>query len=221
MTKIWAHYVVKNEAHRYLSESIGSVVEMVDGVFVFDDQSEDDTVELAEGLGATAIVRDDGSSFLENEGQFRSMAFESFVKTMRPEIGDWVVTLDADEVLDCDNLREQLSASRATLAEMDVYEIFDEDEYGWLYRVDGFWDTITAPVAFRYNGKIDIIKQGYACGRVPTDKYDKFHPDGRILHLGYLDEYDRQEKYDRYRRDNSHSQRHVASIMKKPTLERV
>ena len=86
MTKISAFIITKNEATR-IARAINSVKNIVDEVIVVDNESTDDTVSIAEKLGAKIIIK----PWLGYVGQ------KSFAESLC--INDWVLNIDADEEL--------------------------------------------------------------------------------------------------------------------------
>jgi glycosyltransferase involved in cell wall biosynthesis len=63
-------------------------IAFADEIILVDDCSSDNTVEIARGFGARVIVRDSGGSFHEN----KNLAIDE-------ASGDWILSLDADEVV--------------------------------------------------------------------------------------------------------------------------
>src|SRR5690349_11741431 len=97
---VWAYMVVKDEGDRFFREAIDSLRDQVDGLFVYDDQSTDDTVDILRELKVPHIVRaSNAPSFLENESLFREQAWQRMESMFSPRLGDWIMTLDADEQL--------------------------------------------------------------------------------------------------------------------------
>ena len=86
MIKISAFIITKNEAHR-IAKSINSIKNIVDEIIVVDSGSNDDTVIIAEKLGAKVI-------FNEWPGYVKQKSFaESLCRH------DWILNIDADEEL--------------------------------------------------------------------------------------------------------------------------
>ncbi|KDO03498.1 MULTISPECIES: glycosyltransferase family 2 protein [spotted fever group] len=86
MTKISAFIITKNEAAR-IAIAINSVKNIVDEVIVVDNESTDDTVSIAEKLGAKVVIK----PWLGYVGQ------KSFAESLC--VNDWVLNIDADEEL--------------------------------------------------------------------------------------------------------------------------
>ena len=76
----------KNEADN-LPNCLASV-DFADEIIVVDDCSKDNTVQIAKGFGAKVISRNSAGSFHEN----KNLAIEK-------AHGDWILSLDADEVV--------------------------------------------------------------------------------------------------------------------------
>lgn len=90
--------LTKNEG-RHISRAIGSVAAVADHVLVIDSGSTDDTVALAEALGAQV-----------NHNPWRNYATQfNFALDHLPPGTDWVLRLDADEVVSPD-LAEEIAA---------------------------------------------------------------------------------------------------------------
>ncbi len=70
-----------------LSTCLDSIT-FADEIILVDDCSSDNTVEIARDFGARVIVRDSGGSFHEN----KNLAIDE-------ASGDWILSLDADEVV--------------------------------------------------------------------------------------------------------------------------
>ena len=80
--------LTKNEA-RHIRRAIGSVAAVADHFLVIDSGSTDDTVAIAEGLGAEVI-----------RNPWRNYATQfNFALDHLPEGTDWVLRLDADEIV--------------------------------------------------------------------------------------------------------------------------
>lgn len=79
--------IVKNEAEQ-LPRCLGSVLEVVDEMIVLDTGSTDDTVSIAQSFGAQVQFFPWNNSFAEARNECLKYA-----------TGDWVLVLDADEVL--------------------------------------------------------------------------------------------------------------------------
>ncbi|WP_032139428.1 glycosyltransferase family 2 protein [Rickettsia tamurae] len=86
MAKISAFIITKNEAAR-IAIAINSVKNIVDEVIVVDNESTDDTVSIAEKLGAKVVIK----PWLGYVGQ------KSFAESLC--VNDWVLNIDADEEL--------------------------------------------------------------------------------------------------------------------------
>lgn len=237
--RIFGHMVTRNEATRYLAHSLLWHVPQLDGLHIFDDQSDDATVELiglvaGTNTGTTVAVRDDTEpSFLANEAEFRAAAWRSMERELEPVEGDWILCIDADEfVMSCRPDVELHEVLHGIADELEVYmpsnstrfhveEVWVDDGFTAFKRIDGYWDTITAERFVAYQPGGDFAKRpGMGGGSVPS--YAKPHPktctSSTIVHVGYLSPLDRIRKYDRYSSTTGHSTKHVRSIMATPEL---
>lgn len=86
MTKISAFIITKNEAAR-IERAINSVKNIADEIIVVDSESTDETVTIAESLGAKIVVK----PWLGYVGQ------KSFAESLCRN--DWILNIDADEEL--------------------------------------------------------------------------------------------------------------------------
>lgn len=225
---------VRNEADAYLKRTLNWHAKFLD-MFVFDDQSTDNSVEVAEASGATVRVRRDNQpTFMLHEGGFRQAAWDSFQETMKPQFGDWVLAVDADEfyvtsegmVPEAEMLQHMAdvairsSCSAHVLRIVEMFDVIDGVPY---QRVDGFWGQITGPRFFRYQPGGSYSDREMACGSAPTYIHVLIGAHtSQILHYGYVTEQQRRDKYIRYteRPNNGHNPFHVRSIVQLGDLRR-
>lgn len=227
--KLFALTVGRNERYRYLSPMLAYMKNIIDEHFFYDDQSDDGTEKLAEAAGCKVVVRpDDVSPFSQDEGLFRGAAWAAFEKTMDPQLGDWVLVIDCDEVLiSCNSVDPVevkhtidcfISLSEGRSIMLMIPEIFGFDDDGVpLHRVDRLWPTIHAPRLFPYH------QDGhYTAGEVGVPAVPSYvmHTDQwvaagevTIMHYGYSCEEDQKIKYQRYAGRIGHSNDHIESIL--------
>jgi len=86
MSKLSVYYIVKDEETR-LAESLEKVVELTDDLVVVDSGSTDRTVEIAESFGARVVFH-----------EWKGFAVQKAYAANLCE-NDWVLDLDADEIL--------------------------------------------------------------------------------------------------------------------------
>jgi glycosyltransferase involved in cell wall biosynthesis len=232
--KLFSLTVVKNEADRYLDAMLQATCSVVDEMFVFDDQSSDDTVAIAMDY-ATYVCERIGPSFLENEGRFRQSAWSNFEDCCAPVDGDWVLVIDADEILVAGgNVRDEVDRAikiaesiGAKSVRLPVPEVFGLDVDGTpLVRTDGWWGTIAGTRLFRYqSGGVYRDKAMGSGGEpvyVPESRISEDSGTLSLMHFGYCDKADQVAKHERYTSllDHGHADSHVASIVQPPTLQR-
>lgn len=236
--RLIGHMVTRNEMGRYLTTTLPWLAELCGGlVVVYDDQSTDGTEAYVTELGLHYRRRPDAiASFADNEGDFRWGAWQSMERTVHARAGDWVLTVDADELLlsktagaDLHDVLVQLIESIAEAEEHDqrtitfrVAEVFDFDGMGWpLIRTDGYWGGITACrlAKWQVQGVFEPRKEGG--GSLPSSWPRALEPDRQLelVHLGYARPDDRMIKYQRYLHGTGHNRRHVESILTLPELQ--
>lgn len=237
--RILAYMVARNEAGRYLDACLDWATQFLDGIALFDDRSTDETTLLAE-LHGCEVKKNEGPSFLLHEGQFRQNAWRWFEASMRPEEGDWVLALDADEFLVATDGDERASlervvddaeASNSTSVCIPVPEVYytDVEEDGLLFgakiRTDGWWGKIQGTRLFKYVPGGRFGPKAMGCGAEPTyvqnGKIHRAPADLVLMHYGYADPVDVRAKYDRYTAlyQHGHSDAHIRSIIQPPTLQ--
>lgn len=220
-------YVTKNETNRWLQCSLASTSAFADDIFVYDDKSDDDTVDLAFEYTKNICVRwEDETSFMEDESKFRSNAWAKMEEMMELQDGDWILSLDADEVF-VGNIRNwielvaKINKPKYNSINVPIPEVWQLDPAQC--RMDGFWNTCSAPRLVRYKKDWTFLNKEMGCGSVPTYALKnsfKNTVQGRIYHLGYALEEDRKAKAARYaaKKNHGHNQKHIDSILQKPTL---
>lgn len=229
-SRIIGHMVTRNEMDRYLPATIEWLRTLVNDLFVYDDLSTDGTFEHLRDLGVPAKQRSaQDFPFQENEGIFRMVAWWEMEAALRPTTQDWVLCVDADELLlgngPCDTrsaLAEQVEVAKRTgidAVTFEVAEAFDLVDGRPQIRTDGFWGHIRACRLVRWRNE-SIFHSRDAGGSVPNSwtGQECVSLDLVLLHLGYVRAVDRQVKHDRYTGRSGHSRRHVESILWTPTL---
>lgn len=246
--RIFSYMVTHNEASRYLRGTIDAVMAWADGLFVYDDRSTDETVGVVLDHGGVDFqVRPRREpSFMEDESAFRENAWRCMEEALKPEEGDWILTLDADEKLLYESRDDLLDA--CDLAEKTGYDsircrvhecwgvdggptndhFWDSMRTGVLYsnmpvRMDGYWGHITAVRACQYKPGGSFKTAAMGGGSVP-DYVQRICPDivaFEIAHLGYLRQADREKKYARYKDRPGHNKTHIESILARPKLAKL
>lgn len=220
--------VVRNEADRYLAASVSWLNEIVDKLVVFDDQSTDDSAELAATAGAIVKYRPlQCPTFLDNESMFRQHAWWSLGIAVSPTESDWVLCVDADEFLishvgdsphaSVHNVIKLANEEGADAIDFPVAEVFDMLDDRPLVRTDGEWDKIRAARLCRWHNRPMFANTKLAGGSLPM-RAAASPPlrvnDPVLLHAGYRRLEDRHAKHRRYTEHHGHGGAHVDSILK-------
>lgn len=224
--RVFAVMTTKDEADKHLRGVLKRLIPQVDGVFVYDDRSSDNTQGLARGLGAQVVVRSlDTPTFMQDESAFRTASYEAFAKYVKPDLGDWVLSIDADEMLVVEDhtLQDLALSGHANAYSLHKAEVWDVHPVGNtpFIRVDGFWGDIFAPRFFRWSdAPVDVPDGIMGCGSIPEWAYRSAVKTQWVsmLHYGYATQEDRVRKYARYFGAPGHNPKHINSILKHPTL---
>ncbi len=134
--------IVKDESER-LPECLASVKPIVDEIVVVDTGSSDNTVQVARNLGARTFRYDwcDDFSAARNE-------------SLRHARGDWILMLDADEVIaesDLPRVRSFVDADGVDAVQFIVANYCDECESMWWTPVES-----TSPLSRGFSGYIRV-----------------------------------------------------------------
>ena len=136
-----ATFVMRNEEHRYLNACLKWTSQFVDDIFVFDDQSTDDSVAIARQYGPVAVRHGSTASFLQNESEFREAAWMTMQNTLEPERGDIILALDTDEFVIMNGFN--LTLEIGEVLQVPIHEVFGVKENVPMIRTDGYWGGIS------------------------------------------------------------------------------
>lgn len=226
--RLIATMVARDEADRYLDPVLDRLKQQVDVICFTDDNSTDNTVEIALSHGAKVAPSDgsSGSMFVKDESALRTKAWSWLSSHAEP--GDWILAIDADEMFypPSDEYVRWLMKGRYTVLGVTFYHMWNETEY----RVDKLWKPVTSSRLFRFQPGGVFKQSKLACGSEPTYVQDeikagRFQPNARLAmkHLGYQRDEDKIAKHDRYLHldgGSFHNLDHIRSIVDvNPTLE--
>lgn len=232
--RLLATMVVRNEAGRHLDAVLAWLVRHVTPhVAVYDDGSDDDTVAIARDYGCVVGVRPiEVPAFLENESAVREAGWRHMERTLAPQPGEWVLSIDADEFLVADSATVESDVLGDMIARADAeqadavttprHEVFGFDTDGTpMVRVDGCWGDIVDHRLVRWIPGGAFRCQTLAGGSLPSYvQRSVFDRRAAIVHVGYATEQDRRDKHARYLGREGHGRDHIDSILAPPTLER-
>jgi glycosyltransferase involved in cell wall biosynthesis len=183
-------------ADGYLPKLLTQMKIFCDGILLLDDNSVDNTVEVAREYGA--CVRLNTGVLGHDEGRDRRRLHE-WAAQFSP---DWIYAPDTDDLLEDggpDLIRRLVKG-----AEQSGIEAF-QFPYLYLwgdmkhYRVDGIYDSITAIRLFKFFPAFmpiarDVHSMAVGAEIIGRGKFCR--SDIRLLHLGYMTAGQRSEKYE-------------------------
>ena len=112
----------------------------------------------------------------------------------------------------------EASGDRYVGYEFPVREVFEVQGDVPQIRVDGFWGDIKAARFCPAVSDSEFATSGMGCGSIPKSLSVKPESRIEILHYGYADPRDRVAKHARYTGTAGHNAKHIASILKQPSL---
>ncbi|CAM4435675.1 hypothetical protein FHS16_001627 [Paenibacillus endophyticus] len=200
--KLVLSMIVKNEADRYLRETLEHHRGYIDHAVIIDDGSTDHTGDIVHeylaGIPLTYIKNE--SSQFHNEVKLRTQQWQETIR-MKPQ---WILNMDADEYFEQkfkDELPALLTAPNTFAYMFRLYDFWSEDHY----REDQYWNAHAV-----YRPFLLKFVEGYSyewkqtpqhCGRFPQNIYSVPHKtsDLRVKHMGWARPQDRLYKYERYK----------------------
>lgn len=220
MTKLIANMVVRNEGDQYLDAVLKRLTKQVDQIFVTDDCSDDNTVEIAEDYGAI-VQRMPEPTFAVHEGRLRQASWDHLEKHVNTSENTWVLAIDADEMLYETKypIRDMIERHEFDVIAIEFYHMWNEHQY----RVDKAWRPNISSRLFRYFPNGQFMNKQLACGSEPSYVMDLitrgrfFVQSGlQMKHLSYVTEEGKRNKYTRYTKIDGgafHANAHIESIM--------
>ena len=221
---IYGMVVGRNEADRYLQTILTQMMQVLDQCFFFDDNSDDDTADIAQDLGCLVARHQPGTvRFMEDEGMFRETAWRVFGEVMKPTMEDWVLVFDCDQVLFAyegstqSALRTVVATAGSNSVMVKIHEVFGFDHDGIpLVRMDSLWDTVIGPRLFRYQGDGSWRYGRFGVPGEPSYVHAgplTYQNQVYVLHYGYAEVADQLIKYNRYKGEPGHDPGHIESII--------
>ncbi len=187
----------------FVGEAIERAMSLCDRALIFDDHSDDGTAAICRALGPRVTVVE--SPF---EGLDEARDKNEMLRLLRWELPDWVLWIDADEVLERSGPQLLREATRrdpfAAAFALRVAYVWDDPEQ---VRVDGIFGRFHRESLFRMRGqsveRLQFRERGSGpnlhCGNVPMNLAGHRRRLGvRLRHYGYMTAEQRQRKYDWY-----------------------
>jgi glycosyltransferase involved in cell wall biosynthesis len=193
----------KNES-RWLAEVLDALRPVCDQILLFDDNSTDDTREIAADHGATVIrtpFSDRG--FIDEAGDkdhLLAKLWESGAK-----LGDYCIMVDGDEVLIQEDIPALEEAMRNGVACGSMHILYAWDRKDQV-RVDRWYQEFRRPSLFRLilpnlSFRRTPFGGNFHCSSAPAQLLNDVTPiNVRLLHYGYMHKADRLRKYEFYNR---------------------
>ena len=204
--KIIIATIVKDEAHRYWRSALEAWSDFADSIVVFDDDSTDDTKDIAEEFEKVDLFRlIDGKDMWGNEAPHRAALFNYAMR--KGEEGDVVFWLDADMV-PLQDPREIFESGGDTFA-FKLYDLWGKN----VYREDSWWRghqnhrvwALRIPAQFDGKDYEWANARGIHSGHIPGSWWLKNNgpvvylpQEYSLLHYGYRSDADRRERIERY-----------------------
>lgn len=208
--KIYGLCVSKDEASRYLESCLRWNSQFLDGIFIYDDFSTDDTFEIASKYSTIVRRSHLSTEFFDDESIFRETGWNIFKSIFKPVEGDYIFAFDLDEFWygpDLYNLALELNGSSGIVRRPEMWS-YDT------HRVDDLWKTIENIRLFPFKPEGGFKRKKLAGGSHPeyAEKETSKVP-GFLLHYGYATPEDRKIRFDRYISRSGHNTRHIKSIL--------
>ncbi len=226
MGRIIASMVARNEAPHYLEPVLERLAGQVDEIVFTDDASTDNTVEIAAKYTDKIQVLET-PMFTVHEGKFRQKAWDFLESAVQPTTDDWILAIDADEMLyedQSNQMRINCSNEQYEVINIWFYHMWNETSF----RVDGGWRPHGSTRLFRYDHNGVFNDRVLASGSEPKFVQwkavyfkDSFLVDSglKMQHLSYIKDEDKAAKYERYSTLDGglyHNNSHIESIMDPP-----
>lgn len=200
MPKLTAMLIVRNEAERYLSRCLESLLRFVDDIVIIDDASEDDTPELCLSYPRVTLYRRAVPLFLSHEAELRRELWH-YTAAGKPE---WILAIDADEFLEASARQEIPYLLRQSYFKAIGFRLFDCWGNEDCFRSDGLWNPWLrgfSSYMVKYQPQLEAVWPDlkFHCGRLPL-AYRRLVPyesSIRIKHLGWANPADIHAKYRR------------------------
>jgi glycosyltransferase involved in cell wall biosynthesis len=193
--------LVRNEENRWLGQYINQMHKICDRVVVLDDASTDKTPDILEKVGFE-VHRSKESLWGTDELEQRKKLWN--LTTAKAKDNDWILCLDADELLiekDLAHIKYFINKLPAHVNSIGfrLFDMWNKTHF----RQDIYWQAHFHmwPMAIRYKASFDYawIDKKLHCGRFPKNSASAMLPtEIFIKHMGWSREEDRNEKYMRY-----------------------
>jgi hypothetical protein len=210
------------EADRYLPEVLDRAFIVSDTITCVLDPAATGAEESVAREFTDCVEQTPSYSWGAHEGKFRQFAWETMEWHTQPDLDDYVLVLDADElIVDTDPIQKAAREHQGRRLGFTFYEMFSMTSY----RVDGHWKPYVAWIMIPYRREGRVRDRAMASGREPTYATSVRRVDAPIasvLHYGYARAEDRKAKHDRYMEIDGgkyHSLEHLKSIMYPPQLK--
>ena len=200
--------IVQDEAHRYWGSALAAWKSFADDIVVFDDDSSDETKEMAEDEGCDIFTLFDCKDMWGNESSHRAALFAYAMGKSDP--GDIVFWLDADMV-PARNPSKFFAVEGVASFSFYLYDLWGKDSKAIWYRSDDWWKGHAYPrvwavrvperfsaAAYEWSGR------GIHAGHLPPDWFTQnpgtmvLPKDMALLHYGYYTGQDRRDRHERY-----------------------
>lgn len=204
------HMITQNEAYGYLDCTLTHNLQYFDEAYVVDDCSTDDTVEILRSHRVKYLTKPDFlPDTLGNDELFRFFSWITMLDAIQPDTGDWVVSLDPDDLIigDLKKAIVILHAGGFTGGMVHCQYLWEENPP--MKRVDGLWDSLSSV-------RIGVVGDGDQTfdpdNRLPRRSYGKDSFIGdlpvQVLNLSFLSELDKMTIYESLAKNS-----HVESIL--------